>query len=87
MIAKKSEDEVVEEDFRENEEMKIEKEDSGNKGDQEERGATIDQLIDKNSPWRRTKKHILNDSNPNLPDYLKTLYPIIKKKSVHEDEA
>ncbi|XP_050876135.1 uncharacterized protein LOC127079810 [Lathyrus oleraceus] len=29
----------------------------------------------------------LNDPNPELPDYIKPLYPIIKKKLIHEEEA
>lgn len=48
-ITENDEDEIVKEDV-------IEKEESKNQGDQEARGFTLDQLIDKNSPWRRTKK-------------------------------
>lgn len=33
-----------------------EKEDSENQGCKEEKGVTIDQLIDKNSPWRRKRR-------------------------------
>ena len=65
----------------------IEKEESGNQGDEEERGVTLDYFIDKNSPWKRTKDQIMNEPNPTLPDYIKPPYPIIKKKLVQEDEA
>lgn len=64
----------------EKEEVRTASEESKNKGDREERGVTIEQLIDKNSPSRRTKKHILNYPNPELPNYIKPPYPIIKKK-------
>lgn len=87
MITKNGEDGIMEEDLMEKEEVGIEREVSKNKGDLAERGLTIEQLIDKNSLWRRTKKLILNDPNPKLQDYIKPLYPIIKKKPVHEDEA
>lgn len=65
----------------------IEKEESNNQGGLEERGFTLDQLIDKISHWRRTKKHILNDPNPKLPYYIKPPYSLIKKKPVQDDEA
>ncbi|XP_050909913.1 uncharacterized protein LOC127123760 [Lathyrus oleraceus] len=65
----------------------IEREESGNQGDKEERGVTFDQLIDENRPWRRTKKQILTEPNPSLPDYIKPSFPIIKKKPIQEDEA
>ena len=65
----------------------IEKEESNDLGDQEERGVSIDQLIDKNFPWRRTKRQVLSDPNPELSDYIKPPYTIIKKKHVHEDGA
>lgn len=62
VITEKDEDEIVKEDMIETEEYVIEKEESNNLGDQEERAIIIDQLIDKNSPWRRTKKQVLSDS-------------------------
>ena len=49
VITKQGEDEIVEEDV-------IEKEESGNQGEKEEIRVTIEQLIDKNSHLRRTKK-------------------------------
>lgn len=64
-----------------------EKEESGNQGDKEKSGVTIDELINKNSPYRRTKKQVLSEPNPELPEYIKPLYPIVKKKQVHEDVA
>lgn len=87
VITEKGQDEIVKEDVIEKEEDVIEKEESGNQGDEEEKGVTIDQLIDTNSLWRRTKKQVLSDPNPELPDYVKPPYPIFKKKLVHEDEA
>ncbi|XP_050892563.1 uncharacterized protein LOC127098101 [Lathyrus oleraceus] len=87
VITKKGENEIVEEDLIEKEEVRIEKKESNNLGDQEEKGVTIEQLKDKISPWRRTKKKILNDLNPELSYYIKPPYPIIKKKPVHENEA
>ncbi|XP_050919368.1 uncharacterized protein LOC127136901 [Lathyrus oleraceus] len=65
----------------------VELEESGNQGEKEERRVTLDQLIDKNSPWRRTEKQILTELNPPLPDYIKPPFLIIKKKLVQEDEA
>ena len=65
----------------------IEREKSENQGDKEEREVTIDQLIDKNSHYRRTEKQILTEPNPSLPDYIKPSFPIIKKKPIQEDEA
>lgn len=53
-------------------EVRTEKEESKNQGDQ---GVTIGQLIDK-----RTKKQILNDPNQQLTNYINPFYPIIKKK-------
>lgn len=46
----------------------------------------MDQLIDKNSPWRRKKEQILKELNPYLPDYMKPPYLIIKKKLLPEDD-
>lgn len=83
----KGKEEIVEEVFIEEEEVRIEKEKSNNQGDQEERGVTIEQLLDKNSPWIRAKNKILNQPNPELPNYIKPPYPIIKKKHLKEDEA
>ncbi|XP_050919029.1 uncharacterized protein LOC127136526 [Lathyrus oleraceus] len=34
-----------------------------------------------------TKKQILNDHNPELPDYMKLPYPLFKKRPLQEDEA
>lgn len=48
-------------------------------GEEEVKGYTFDQFIDKNSLLKRTKKQILNESNPKLPDYIKPPYPIFKK--------
>lgn len=64
LITKIGKDEIVEEDVIDKGKMRIEKEESNNQGGQEERGVTIEQLIYKNSPWRRTKKKIVYDSNP-----------------------
>lgn len=44
------------------------------------RGDTLDKLIDKNSPLRRTKNQILNEPNHDLSYYVKPPYPILKKK-------
>lgn len=49
MITNKGEDEIVEEELMEMEEVRTEREENKNQGDQEERGVTIEQLIDKNS--------------------------------------
>ena len=87
VITKKGEAEIVKENVIEKKEGGIGKEEIRHQGDKEERWVTIDQLIDKNSPWRRTKNQILNEPNPYLPDYIKPLYLIIEKKLVHEDEA
>lgn len=65
----------------------IEKEESRNRGDGEEIGVTIYQLIDENSPWIRTKKQVLNDPNPKLSYYIKPPYLIIKKKPIQDGEA
>lgn len=51
----KGEIEIVKEDVIERKECGIQKEENGNQGDKEEREFTLDQLIDKNSPWRRNK--------------------------------
>ncbi|XP_050910031.1 uncharacterized protein LOC127123897 [Lathyrus oleraceus] len=80
VVTEKGEVERAQDDEIEKKECGSEKEDGENQGDKEERGVIIDQLIDKNSPWKRTKKKILN-----LPDYIKPPYPIIQKKLVHED--
>lgn len=44
------------------------------------KGETLHKFIDKDSPFRRTKKQIINEPNPDLPDYIKPPYPLIKKK-------
>lgn len=64
VITEKGKAKIIKEDVIERKEGGIEKDDSSNQGDQEERGVTINQLIDKKYPWRRTKKHILNEPNP-----------------------
>lgn len=64
VITNRGGDEIVGEDLREKEEVETEKEESKNHSDQAEKGVTIKQLIDKLSPWRKTKKQILNDHNP-----------------------
>lgn len=61
------------------ENKKSEGEKSENKSNNEIKGCTLDQFIDKNSPWRREKKQILNDPNPVLPGYIKALYPFLQK--------
>lgn len=33
------------------------------------------------------KKQFMTEPNPNLPNYIKPLFPIIKKKLVQDDEA
>lgn len=71
----------------EKDKYEIDKEDNKNQGEQEERGFTLDQIIDKNSPWRRMKKQILTEPNPPLQDYVKPMYLIIKKKLVQDDEV
>ena len=48
VITSRGEDEIVE--------VRTETEESKNQGDQAEKGVTIEQLIDKNSPRRRTKR-------------------------------
>lgn len=65
----------------------IGREDTRKQGNEEERGDTLNYFIHKNSPWRITKKQILAEPNPPLPDYIKPTFPIIKKKLVQEDEA
>lgn len=50
------------------------------------KGWTLNQFIDNNSPYRRTKKHILIDPNYVLPDYIKTPYPFLKDKHKKKDE-
>lgn len=44
------------------------------------RGYTLDQFICKNPPFIRNKKQILNEPNPELPDYIKPPCPILTKK-------
>lgn len=87
VITNRGEDEIMEEDLIEEEKLGAEKDDSKNHSDQVEKEFTIGQLIDKNSPWRRTKKKILNEPNPELSDYIKPPYPIIKKKPLQEDDT
>lgn len=87
VITNISEDEILEKDLIGGEEMGTEKEESKNQSDEAKKGVTIEQWIDKTSPWRRTKKKILNDLNPKLPDYIKPQYPIIDKKPLQEDEV
>lgn len=60
---------------------------SEKKGEDEVRGDTLDKLIDINSPLRKTKKQIMNEPNPKLFDYIKTPYPVLKKKSKKEIEV
>lgn len=67
--------------------VRYEKEESENQSDQAAKGVTIEQLIDKKSSWRRTKKKILNELNPELPNYVKPPYPFIKKKPLQGDGA
>lgn len=50
-------------------------------------GLTYDKFSDGNSPSRRTKKQIMNQHNPELPDYIKTPYPILNKKQNKEMEV
>lgn len=52
-----------------------------------EKGETLYKLIDKDSPFQRTKNPILNEPNPNLPDYIKALYSLNKKKQKREMEV
>lgn len=52
-----------------------------------ERGEPLDKLIDKDSPFRRTKNQIINEPNPHFPDYIKPPYPLSKKKSKRELEV
>lgn len=47
--------------------------------DGEVRGYTFDQFIEKNSPFRRTKKQILNEPNLDILDYIEPPYSILKK--------
>lgn len=44
------------------------------------KGYTLGELIDGNSPLRRTKKQIMNEPNLKLPYYMKLPYHILKKK-------
>ncbi|XP_050890825.1 uncharacterized protein LOC127096274 [Lathyrus oleraceus] len=48
---------------------------------------TLDKLIDKDSPFQRTKNQIINEPNPPLPDYIKPPYPSNKKKPKREIEV
>ncbi|XP_050887131.1 uncharacterized protein LOC127092322 [Lathyrus oleraceus] len=52
-----------------------------------EKGETLDKLIDKDSPFQRTKNQILNEPNPHLLDYIKALYSLNKKKQKREMEV
>lgn len=65
----------------------IEREEKENQGDEEEIEVTLDHLVNKNYPWRRTKKQILTKPNPLLQGYIKPPFPIIKKKLVQEVEV
>lgn len=53
----------------------------------ESKGYTFNQLNDKNSPFRRTKKQIINEPNSKLLDYIKPPYPILKKTLKKEMEV
>lgn len=55
------------------------RETSDKNSDDEVKGYTLDQLIDKNSPFRRTNKKILTKPNPELSYYIKPPYHILKK--------
>lgn len=66
---------------------KKEVEKSENNTDDEVKGYALNQLIDKNLPFQRTKKQILTEPNPELLDYIKPLYPILKKKPKKEIEV
>lgn len=48
---------------------------------------TLNQFIDKYSPFRKTKKHILTKPNLELPDYIKPPYLIRKKTPKKEKEV
>lgn len=50
-------------------------------------GETLDKFINKDSPFRRIKSQILNESNPHLPDYIKPSYPLNKKNPKIEVEV
>lgn len=50
-------------------------------------GDTLDTLIDNDLPLKRTKQQIINDPSPELPNYIKPLYPINKKKLKRQIEA
>lgn len=73
---------VVEGDVANN---KNEGEKSEIESNDEVKGWTLDQIIDKNSPCRRTEKYILNDPNPVFPN-IKAPYPFLKKKLEKKDE-
>lgn len=87
MVTRKKEAEKVKESKIEENDCEIEKEESGNQCEEQERGVALYHLIDKNYPWKRTKDQTLNEPNPSLPDYIKLPYPITKKKLVQEDVA
>ncbi|CAI8588122.1 unnamed protein product [Vicia faba] len=75
------------EEIMEEVEVDNEQEVNENTSDSSFRGVINDQLIDRNSPSRRTKKHVLNDHSPELPHYIKSHYTIRKKKPKEENEV
>lgn len=73
---------VVEKEVKKN----FEGEKSEHTSEDEDKGYTLNRFIGKNSPFKRAKKHTLNEPNPELPDYIKPSYPILKKTPKKEKE-
>lgn len=74
---------VVEKEFEE----KLEGEKNDDLVEDEVRGYTLYQLMDKNLPQSRIEKQILIEPSAELPDYIKPSYPILKKKPKKEMEV
>ena len=64
LVTRKEKVEKVQEDEIKEKVGESEKEENINQGEEEEIRVTLDDLIDKNSPWKRTKDQILNEPNP-----------------------
>lgn len=86
--ASESERKIEEDIVVENEVDKIsEGEKSENTSENEVKGLTLETFLDKDSPSIRNKKKIVNEPNSDPPDYVKTPYPILKKKPKKEMEV
>lgn len=78
---------IMEQSSEKDEETKTKPTEEGVSRETIVRGDKLDKFIDKDSPFRRTKQQIINEPNPDLPNYIKPPNPFIKKKPKREMEV